>query len=169
MTRGALAQAIRARPPLSRSGRMESNSGTPLPFGFLFIGHVTLYYLDYIDIAAQHTLVAIPGHYYSMLIANRFGLQIPPADGRWLGGASSGSFDQLEYAEMLHAGRQHNATLRAQMIREPVQYVRHDGPIPEMKPARRPDTLAEARAVNARLHIRMARGEKILWRLPHYG
>ena len=48
------------------------------------------------------------------------------------------------------------------MIREPVQYVRHDGPIPEMKPARRPDTLAEARAVNARLHIRMARGRNLM-------
>jgi hypothetical protein len=49
-----------------------------------YYGHVTRYYLDYIDLATQQTLAAAPGGSYAMMAVNsRPGLTIPPPDGEW--------------------------------------------------------------------------------------
>jgi hypothetical protein len=52
-----------------------------------YIGHVPVYYLDYLDLVSRGTLYAVPGNSYAIWVANtRLGLTIPPDDGRWLGG-----------------------------------------------------------------------------------
>ncbi len=50
-----------------------------------YYGHLTLYYLDYLDLVTQQTLVAAPGQSYAMTPVNsRAGLTVPPPDGRWV-------------------------------------------------------------------------------------
>jgi hypothetical protein len=50
-----------------------------------YYGHLTLYYLDYLDLVTQQTLVASPGQSYAMTPVNsRAGLTVPPPDGRWV-------------------------------------------------------------------------------------
>jgi hypothetical protein len=50
-----------------------------------YYGHLTLYYLDYLDLVTQQTLVAAPGGSYAMTPVNsRAGLTVPPPDGRWV-------------------------------------------------------------------------------------
>jgi hypothetical protein len=56
----------------------------PLVTTYPYYGHMVLYYLDYLDVATQKTLVALPGGSYLMTPVNsRHGLTIPPPDGRW--------------------------------------------------------------------------------------
>jgi hypothetical protein len=50
-----------------------------------YYGHVVLYYLDYLDVVTEETLVARPGGSYLMTPVNsRHGLTVPPPDGRWV-------------------------------------------------------------------------------------
>lgn len=56
----------------------------PVITSFRYYGHMILYYLDYLDVATGHTLVALPGGSYLMTPVNsRQGLGLPPPDGRW--------------------------------------------------------------------------------------
>ena len=51
---------------------------------FAYYGHVTRYYLDYLDQVTGQTLVAVPGGSYAMAPVNsRAGLTVPPPDGEW--------------------------------------------------------------------------------------
>ena len=51
---------------------------------YQYIGHLILYYLDYIDEQTTKTLKAYPGNLYAMFPVNsRHGLSEPPPDGRW--------------------------------------------------------------------------------------
>ena len=61
--------------------------GEPVNLGvrYIYTGNYPVYYLDYLDGDMRHTLHAIPGGNYRMLVANtRRGLTIPPPDGNWL-------------------------------------------------------------------------------------
>jgi hypothetical protein len=129
-------------------------------YGYLFTGHYSLYYLDYIDLNTLETLFAVPGLSYSMTPVNHGGLSVPPADGRWLGG-SPGPGDEVirtrTYAEMLAAGRAHNAAMQAENAKKP--YFQTGTSLPPPQPPRAvPNAeLAEGRKVNAE---RQARREK---------
>ena len=121
---------------------------------------VTLYYLDYLDLETGNTLTAVPGNSYDMLIVNRVGLSIPPADGRWDPPGEMGRYALLLARMQLLAGRAQNAALHAANASQPVQYPEPGvASVPERTPP--PDSLASARAHSADLHARMARGEKI--------
>ena len=81
---------IRAPIPqvFSRGRGYAGNPGGPyaiLPKVYTYIGHVPVYYLDYLDGYLKTTLYAVPGGEYWILVANtRKGLTIPPADGNWI-------------------------------------------------------------------------------------
>ena len=81
---------IRAPIPqvFSRGRSYPGNPGGPyaiLPKVYQYIGHVPVYYLDYLDGYLKTTLYAVPGGEYWILVANtRKGLTIPPADGNWI-------------------------------------------------------------------------------------
>jgi hypothetical protein len=63
----------------------ETGSGS----GWLFTGPETLVYPGYIDLGAQHTLVAVPGGTYQIIPAGQgdpvidANNPVPPADGLW--------------------------------------------------------------------------------------
>ena len=76
-------------PQVFSRGRGYSGSpGGPyavIPKVYQYIGHVPVYYLDYLDGYLKATLYAVPGGEYWILVANtRKGLTIPPADGNWI-------------------------------------------------------------------------------------
>jgi hypothetical protein len=90
---------------------------------YLFLGHYSVYYLDYVDLSTFEVLHAIPGNSYSMEVASGrvMVLAVPPADGRWQGGGGFLGDEVLirrnVYAESLAAGRRHNAARHAAMAR----------------------------------------------------
>ena len=71
-----------AVPGMAVPGLVGTVAQSPL---FLYLGHIAVYYLDYLDITTQKTLFAVPGNVYSMTPVNsRAGLTIPPPDNCWL-------------------------------------------------------------------------------------
>ena len=82
-----------ATPGLMQPGGMrpgipyDANLNPPVFTYWTFIGHVPVTYLDYLDLISRGTLHAVPGDSYAMLPVVRPGLTVPPADGRWSGGA----------------------------------------------------------------------------------
>lgn len=87
----------------------------------IFTGNVPLTYLQYLDLQTGHTLVVQPGHEYAVTPASGYPypLAVPPGDGRWQGGGG----DEMMMAtfrpaaEVLAAGRAHNARLHARLAR----------------------------------------------------
>jgi hypothetical protein len=62
------------------AGTASTSSGA-----WTYIGHVPVFYLDYIDALTHETLAVQPGSSYSMTPVNsRAGLTIPPPDDCWL-------------------------------------------------------------------------------------
>jgi hypothetical protein len=134
---------------------------------FEYIGHIPVYYLDYLDIFTQKTLCAVPGGWYSMFPANsRAGLTTPPPDHSW------DPPDQFSFRLILHqhevlaTARAHSAAMHAAAAARPV------APQPQGSPSYAPPpeppppseaalTLAAARAQNAKLQARRARGEPV--------
>jgi hypothetical protein len=61
---------------------MDGTMGAFLEYQYL--GHYEVVYVDYIDLATQQTLVAVPGGWYGMEDAQtRPGLTVPPPDQSW--------------------------------------------------------------------------------------
>lgn len=54
-----------------------------------FHGHYTTGYLQYIDLSTYHTLVAVPGNTYDIVVASGWENQLaaPPTDGQWTAAA----------------------------------------------------------------------------------
>ena len=146
-------------------GQSQPGENGVIPSGFttyLFLGHYSLYYLDYTDGETFWTLYAVPGNWYAINLANgRAGLSVPPPDGRWQGG-SPGLGDEVifvrRYAEDLFAARAQNASLHAANARKPYIQVPAGTPVPQPE-RKQPAALAAGRAVNAELQARRARGE----------
>ena len=61
----------------------KDGTGTTQPW--LYIGHLSVTYLDYLDASTGRTLSVYPGNWYSMVAVNsRAGLTVPPPDNCWL-------------------------------------------------------------------------------------
>jgi hypothetical protein len=155
--RGSLALA-----PLAFSG-----TGTVRNL-FIFIGHYPVSYPDYVDATTLEMLSCLPGDSYNMYVVSfRPGLTDPPLDGRWLGVPGLG--DEVifvpAYADALVIARAHNAALQAVNAVKP--FWQATGGTPRIReeeprePSEASKTIARARARNAELQARRARGEKI--------
>ncbi len=139
--------------------------GTSAGAQYEYIGHVPVYYLDYLDVFTQKTLYAVPGGTYSMIPVNsRAGLTIPPPDHSW------DPPDTFSYRVVFHqhlvlaAARAHSARLHAASAAKPVPAQPTGTPQPMPPPAPPSEaalTLAAARARNAHLQAQMARGETV--------
>jgi hypothetical protein len=135
---------------------------------FIFIGHYSVSYPDYVDANTQEILSCLPQHSYRMYIVGfRAGLTDPPSDGRWQGVPGIG--DEIIFIrrhDILAIARAHNATLQAVNAAKPYpQSGSSDIPQPRdeapKEPSEHSKIMAAGRAVNAELQARMARGEKI--------
>jgi hypothetical protein len=108
-----------AVPGLAQPAKDGTGSSQP----WLFTGPAPVTYLDYVDVTTGKVLSPYPGNWYSMRpVNNRAGLTVPPPDGAWL--PVTGHFIPHfffaavpSYAEMLHAGRAHNAARHARIAR----------------------------------------------------
>lgn len=154
---------------------------------YKYIGHQSLYYLDYLDLVTGRTLYAVPGGIYAILPVNsRQGLSEPPPDSwRWNPQSS-----QLGYGVILRRhieappspevlaldalrnekdafarARMRNTSIQAVNARKP--YWQASGGTPKIiKKTEIPlsvasAVMADARALNANLQAQMARGEKV--------
>jgi hypothetical protein len=135
---------------------------------FQYIGHVPVYYLDYLDVLTQETLAVVPGGSYTMTPVNsRAGLTVPPPDNCWL--TATNRFAPrliLHHAVMLAAARTHAATVQAatSLAAAAAPAARHSRGTavterPQGPPSEAALTLAAARARNAHMQALRARGE----------
>lgn len=123
-------RAFRAQVALRpRAGRITGISqGGPVnnpipPTEYLFIGHYAVEYPDYVDVNTDEMLICIPNQMYLMtVVQNRYGLTIPPPDGRWLGETEQP--DEAVLVNPAHRAtiemamaRKHNAELQARSAR----------------------------------------------------
>ena len=132
---------------------------------YQYLGHYILYYLDYIDLNTLLLLTAVPGNSYSMqVVSNRYGLSDPPPDGRWVTPGPP-SWDQVIFRpDLMFRARKHNAMLQASMIGKYTEPPHGEPQVREkviLPPTEASVMTANARARNAELQARMARGEKI--------
>jgi hypothetical protein len=134
---------------------------------FVFAGHYPVSYPDYVDNSTLEMLSCVPGQSYGMYVVSfRAGLTDPPPDGRWLG--ESPLPDEIifvrTYREALAVARAHNAVLQAVNIAKPFWQATGGIPREQEKPGELSEaskTIARARARNAELQARRARGENI--------
>ena len=172
-------------PGMAQPGR--DGTGTTRPW--LYIGHVPVAYLDYLDVTAGRTLYAWPGNWYSMTPVNsRAGLTVPPPDHCWLTAANQWAprvmllrpparqvpppprvlaLDALYHpAGALGAARVRNMNLQACHAARPSRPQPQGSPQdarvppPPGPPSQAALDLAGARAANADLQARMAQGRQ---------
>lgn len=123
-------KAFRAQVPLHpRAGRVTGiSAGGPVsnpipPTEYLFIGHYAVEYPDYVDVSTDEMLICLPNQMYLMaVVQNRYGLTIPPPDGRWLGETEQPDeavfVNRAERATIeLALARKRNAELQARSAR----------------------------------------------------
>lgn len=156
-----------AIPGLAVPGLDGTSGGTG---AFEYIGHVPVFYLDYLDVLTEETLAVVPGGSYTMTPVNsRAGLTVPPPDDCWL--TDTNKFAPrliLHHAAVFAAAKAHSATLQAATLQAAAAApaVRHSrgttaAAHPPAAPSEAALALASARARNAHMQALRARGETV--------
>ncbi len=141
-----------------------SAAGTEIVGLYIFTGHYSVSYPDYVDAATFRMLSCSPGNSYGMYVVSfRAGLTDPPPDGRWKG--ETGLGDEVifvrSYDKALAIARALNAELQAVNAAASYPQVSGGTPVPQPEPgppSQASVTTAGARSLNAELQARMAKG-----------
>jgi hypothetical protein len=154
---GASSNVTYATSALAGIGTITASS---ILSSYHYVGHLTVYYLDYIDQLTGKTLACTPGNFYTMLpVSNRAGLGEPPPDGRW--GTPSAPAYEISFDDVTAKARAHNASLQA--ARKNYRQSPYHGPAltqekEEPPPSEASIMMAAARRLNAELQAERIMG-----------